>query len=73
MVRPSIAGRSSSVNEKVLPEKIPGQFLSQHLQICLGCEGKREAGEGRCEELEEKERKSDSVLTSVMRDGAQVN
>lgn len=51
---------SSSVNEKVLLKKILWQFLSQHPQICLGCEGKREVGRGggRWEELgEEEERK----------------
>lgn len=42
-----VAGLSSPVNEKVLLKKILRQFLSQHLQIGLGCEGEREEGEER--------------------------
>lgn len=51
--------------------KIPGQLLSQYLQIFLGCEGKREEGEGegRCEELGERwGRRKRTTLSSLLFD-----
>lgn len=60
MVHPSVAGLSSSVSEKVL-KKILRQFLSQHLQTGLGCEGEREEGEGRWEEVGEEEERTERL------------
>lgn len=69
VARPSIAAPVQWMREYFW--KIPGQLLSQYLQIFLGCEGKREEGEGegRCEELGERwGRRKRTTLSSLLFD-----
>lgn len=71
VARPSIAAPVQWMREYFW--KIPGQLLSQYLQIFLGCEGKREEGEGegRCEELGERwGRRKRTTLSSLLWCGA---